>query len=95
MSDMVRKLATEQRKRLVASVLNHCEQADWWRKLSAAEQRALREKTISSIGVYHDFILDLIKVSDDGVRNEDAITLITQVHQSQRRLEARVAAADG
>lgn len=88
MSDMVRSLLGEQRKRAVASILNAAEQSGWWRKLDPAEQREYRSKVLTSLGVYHDFCLDVTKVSgENAVRNDLAVGLIQQVHDSQRRLE--------
>lgn len=78
---VIRRLAVEQRKRLLASVLNAVEQE--------ADPRLRRERVVAAINTYHDFMLDVIKVSDDGViRNEDAIALIAQVHASQARMES-------
>lgn len=86
--DMMRRLAAERRRRFVASVLGAAERSPWWAKISPVDQRAFREKILSSVGDYHDFMLDVIKVSnDDSLRNEHAINLLTQVHESQRRLE--------
>jgi hypothetical protein len=86
--DMVRRLLGEQRRRLVASLLGAAESSSWWPQLAVVEQRAYRDKVLASIGIYHDFCLDVLKVSgEDSVRNERALTLIEQVHASQRRLE--------
>lgn len=89
--DITRRLAVEQRKRLVASIMNFAEGARWWRSLSRDEQIAFREKVLNSVGQYHDFILDVIRVgNEDTIRNEQALELIQQVHTSQRRLEKNV-----
>lgn len=86
--DLLRRLAGEQRRRFVAGVLGAAEQSPWWGKLNAGEQRAYRDKIMQSVGAYHDFMLDVLKVSnDDVIRNEHAITLLEQVHASQRRVE--------
>lgn len=86
--DIMRRLAGEQRRRFIAGILGAAEQSSWWGKLSVTEQRSYREKVLTSVGSYHDFMLDVIKVSnDDTVRNEHALTLLQQVHDSQRRLE--------
>lgn len=85
--DLIKRLATEQRKRLVASIMSYAEQSSWWMKLSVPEQRAYREKVLNSIGVFYDFILDVIKVGSDGMVNEHAIEMIERVHQSQQRVE--------
>lgn len=89
--DIVRRLAVEQRKRLVASLLGSMETSAWWSKLNVAEQRAIRDKVLTSIGNYHDFMLDIIKVgTEDTGRNEYAVQLIESVHAGQRRLEAKL-----
>ena len=86
--DLLRRLAGEQRRRFVAGVLGAAEQSAWWGKLSVPEQRAYRDKIMASVGSYHDFMLDVLKVSgEDSVRNEHAIALLQQVHDSQRRVE--------
>lgn len=86
--DIMRRLAGEQRRRFIAAILGAAETSTWWSKLSVQEQKAYRDKVLSSVGNYHDFMLDVIKVSnDDVIRNEHAINLLQQVHDSQRRLE--------
>jgi hypothetical protein len=91
MDDMVRGLVTEQRRRLVAGLMGHAEQ-EFFDVLTPAQRKAFRDKVLASVNAYHDFVLDVIKVSkDDHVRNEHAVTLIQQVHESQRRLEAELA----
>lgn len=88
---MVVGLLSEQRKRLVASLLGSAEQSSWWRHLSPAEQRDHRAKVLASVGVFADFMRDVIKVSDDGsVRNELALDLIQKVYEGQRTLERRL-----
>lgn len=92
--DMIRRLAGEQRRRFIAGMLGAAESTQWWPKLSAPEQRAYRDRVMSSVGTYHDFMLDVIKVThdDDSIRNEHAIELIQQVHASQTRLERSMSA---
>ena len=93
---MMRRLAGERRRRFVAGVLGAAEQSPWWRRLSVEEQKAFREKVLTSVGDYHDFMLDVIKISnDDTLRNEHALNLLEQVHSSQRRLEQTVRAPAG
>lgn len=87
---MVRRLLGEQRRRLVGSLLGAAEASSWWSRLDVGEQKAHRDKVLASIGTYHDFCLDVLKVSGEGmVRNEHAVTLIEQIHDSQRRMEAQ------
>jgi hypothetical protein len=88
MADIIKSLAIEQRKRLVASLMSYSEQSSWWAKLTSVEQREMRKKVLDSVGTYHDFILDVVKVSnEDSMVNEQALTLIQQVHAGQARLE--------
>lgn len=89
--DMMRRLASEQRKRFVAGLLGAIETSAWYDRLAQTERRALREKVLVSVGTYHDFMLDVIKVGDAGTVNEHALTIIQAVHDSQRRLERRLA----
>ena len=85
--ETIRALAIEQRRRLVGSIMRTMEQASWWPRLDKAQQEEIRDKVLDSIGRYHDFMLDVIKVGhDDSVRNDHAIALIEQVHASQREL---------
>ena len=81
--DMVRELATEQRKRLIARLLGELERSVK-RKLEPDEWESIRQEVFEAVGVYHDFILDVFKVSkDDVIRNEVALDMIRQVHDSQ------------
>jgi hypothetical protein len=85
--ETIRALAIEQRKRLVGGVMSYAEKSPWWGRLTKDQQEDLRDKVLDSIGRYHDFMLDVIKVGhDDSVRNDHAIALIEQVHASQREL---------
>lgn len=91
--EMIRNLAVEQRKRLIARLLGNLERSVYDR-LSPAEQQELRQEVLDAVGVYHDFILDVFKVSkEDVIRNEAALELIQQVHDGQRRLERAIGAA--
>lgn len=91
--DMIRRLAGEQRRRFIAGMLGAAESTQWWPKLSAPEQRAYRDRVMSSVGTYHDFMLDVIKVgTEDGVVNEKALELLESVRASQRRVESRLGA---
>lgn len=80
-SDFVRNLLIEQRKRVVGSIMNHAER-NVFPHLPPADQRAFREKVISSIGAYHDTCLDVLKASvDDGyLVNEEALLLLRDIH---------------
>ncbi len=85
--ETIRALAIEQRKRLVGSIMRSVESSAWWPRITKDQQEELRDKVLDSIGRYHDFMLDVIKVGhDDSMRNDHAIALIEQVHASQREL---------
>jgi len=86
--DVVIKLITEQRKRLVASIMGAAEQKAWWSKLTPQDQQQYRQKVLDSIGVFYDLIRDVVKVTNEGwMVSEEAIKLLSQVHASQQRLE--------
>lgn len=86
MSDFATKLASEQRGRLVGSILGHAERAPWWAKLTNADRKAFRDKVLASVGVYHDFVLDCLRAADDGsVVNEEALRLLQSIHSSLAR----------
>ena len=85
----VKKLAVEQRKRLIAGLLNAVEQSPWYKTLSEDQRRTYRTEVMTRVGTYHDFMLDVIKVAsdDDAIVNERALELLEQVHAGQRQLE--------
>jgi len=85
--DLIKRLAIEQRKRLVASILGAAENSGWWAKMTRPEQLAFRDKVLTSTGTYHDFMLDVIKVgSEDSVVNTHALALLERVHQDVRAI---------
>jgi hypothetical protein len=90
MSDeSLRKLITEQRKRAVAGIMGSAERSEWWDKLNRPEQLAFRDKVLTSIGVFHDLVLDVVKVNTEGtdmVWNEHALEIL----QAIRSLETKV-----
>jgi hypothetical protein len=86
--DMIRRLVGEQRKRLIAGLMNAVEASPWYAKLSAAEREAYRREVLTRVGTYHDFMLDVIKVADDDTMvNGHALEMIERVHASQLRIE--------
>jgi hypothetical protein len=86
--DMVRRLVSEQRKRLVAGLMNAVEAQPWYSRLTPSEKATYRQDVLSRVGVYHDFMLDVIKVNgEDTVVNGHALDLIEQVHAGQQRIE--------
>ena len=93
----VKKLAVEQRKRLIAGLLNAVESTPWYKQLNEAQRREYRGEVMTRVGIYHDFMLDVIKVAsdDDAVVNERALELLEQVHAGQRSLERAVSGRSG
>ena len=91
MSEFARQLAVEQRKRLVGSLMDHLEKRVY-PHLPEAERTALRTKVMQSVGAYHDFILDVLKasVSDGMTGNDEALSLLQQIHAGQASLRRDV-----
>lgn len=82
--DPVRNLLAEQRNRLVATVLTKVEP-----RVPKSQWRTCRQEIMDAIGIYHDLVLDVLKVTGDGtLRNEEALRLIQAVHESSRRIES-------
>lgn len=91
MADMIIELASRQRKRLVASALNAAERSPWWGKLTPREQTEYRDKLLASIGVYHDFMLDVLRVSTETVSvNDHVLELLEQVHDQSTRMASHI-----
>jgi hypothetical protein len=85
MADELRRLAIEARKRAVAGILQHVETK---LTLTTTERQDLRDKVMTSIGAYHDLVLDMIKVQDGPYAlNEETLRVLQLVHASQQRLE--------
>lgn len=80
-SDFVRNLLIEQRKRLAGSVMGYAEK-NLFERMTPVEQRAFRDKVLSSVGAYHDTCLDILKasVNDGSIVNEEALTLLAEIH---------------
>lgn len=90
MSDeSLRKLITEQRKRAVAGIMGWAERSDWWDKLGRPEQLAFRDKVLTSIGVFHDLVLDVVKVNTEGTDmmwNEAALEILAVVRNLDQKV---------
>lgn len=85
MSDMVRRLMGQQRRRMVATVMTTVEKRAWWSTLSGPEQREFKEDLNRAIGIYHDFMLDVVQVGgEDELRSERALTLLESINQAVR-----------
>lgn len=87
--NFARRLIQEQRKRLVAGLLNCAEGQPWWKNLTEEQRRTYRGEVMTRVGAYHDLCLDVIKVAsdDDTMVNERALELLELVHDGQRSLE--------
>lgn len=89
MSDMVRRLMGQQRRRLVASALTSSEQSTWWSKLDAREQREYKDMLQRHIGVYHDFMLDVVQVGgEDELRSDRALIVLDQINMGVKQMQA-------
>lgn len=83
--DLARKLAIEQRKRLTAAIMEHLEAAAY-PHLDQPQRTEMRTKVLDSIGRYHDFVLDVIKVGrSDAIRNDESLRLLRTIHNDLRR----------
>jgi len=82
-NEFIKNLLTEQRKRLVGSIMSHAE-ANLYPQMTRPQQEAFREKVLSSVGAYHDTVLDILKSSvDDGtIVNEEALRLLALIHSA-------------
>lgn len=80
--EFVKALAVEQRRRLVGSLMEHLER-HVYPKLTAPEQKALRDKVMASVGAYHDVVLDMLKasVSDGSMVNEHALEILADINR--------------
>lgn len=90
MSDeSLRKLITEQRKRAVAGIMGSAERSEWWKLLDRSEQLTFRDKVLTSIGVFHDLVLDVVKVNTEGsdmVWNEYALEILQAIRNLQEKV---------
>lgn len=86
-SDFVRNLLVEQRGRLIGSILGHVER-EVYPKLDPEARSLLRQKVLTSVGVYHDTVLDILKasVNDGAVVNEEALRLLADLHRDVQAL---------
>lgn len=87
MSNFVRNLLLEQRKRMIGTLMTHMENKVYPR-LNPAERKELRDKVLSATQPYHDTCLDMLKASvDDGaVINEEAVRVMADLNSEVRGL---------
>lgn len=86
MSEFARNLLTEQRKRMVGSLMGYLER-EVYPRLTVPQQRALRDKVLASTAPYHDACLDMLKasVNDGSVVNDEALRLLHQLNDRLAR----------
>lgn len=86
--DHIRRLAVQQRKRLVAVVMSAAESTTWWPRLAREDQDAFRDKVLRGINGYHEFMLDVITVGgEDAQHSDEVLALLERIHASQLRVE--------
>lgn len=79
MDDTARKLAMEQRRRLVAGVMQ-CIEERAYPSMPPAERQVLRTEVLDRIGSYHDFVLDLIKIGAESPHSDEVLRLVRLIH---------------
>lgn len=90
----IKNLLAEQRRRMVASLMQHIE-AHVYPHLPERERVELRQKVLTTTSAYHDICLDVLKssVSDGSVVNEEAMRVLGRLdsglHEVRRQLNAR------
>jgi len=92
-SDDVRRLAVQQRRRLVATILSAAENSAWWGQLTPKAKDDYRTKVLTAINTYHDFMLDVITVGDEDPRQDQVVRLLETIHASQLRIEKQPVAS--
>ena len=95
MTEFVRNMLVEQRKRTVGTLMQHIEK-NVYPRLPAEERNALRTKVLETIGGYHDLCLDMLKasVSDGSIVNEEAVRLMTVLNTEVRGLRKEMRRGD-
>lgn len=79
--DVVRRLVSEQRRRMIAGVLGYVESQSWYRSLNEVQRKDLRDTFLGITTTYHEFILDVLKVSkDDVLRSDEGLELLREIH---------------
>ena len=83
MSDLVRGLLSERRRRAVADTLGSLERSEIWDKMSKDEQERVRQTVRRAVNGYHELVIDLLKVMNDGTSmvNDQAVAMIADVHR--------------
>lgn len=84
----VQNMLAQQRKRVVGSLMKYIE-SEVYPRLNEDEQRALRQKILAAVGMYHDVCLDMLKASveDGSVVNEEALRLLAHISSRVQSLD--------
>ena len=77
---LVRNLLAERRRRMLGSLMRYIEQ-EVNPKLDPRQREALRTKVISSVGEYHDSIIDIVRAAadDNTVGNEEVLIALARL----------------
>lgn len=87
----IRQMAVEQRKRLVAMMMEHFEKQVLPLLPSVARssaRTAFRDKLMDAVGRYHDYTLDALKAASatsDSVVNDLYLQQIAEIHRAVTR----------
>jgi hypothetical protein len=87
MSQFVRNMLVEQRKRLVGTLMRYVE-TDVYPRLPESERHRLRKKILQSVDAYHDVCLDMLKatVDDGSIHNDEAARLLARLNNEIQEL---------
>lgn len=88
MQPFVRNVLNRQRKRVVASILEHIERT-LKDRLSEQEWSTLRSKVLGSVAQYHDACLDLVdsSVETGMMLNEEAVRVLADFNEAAQRMQ--------
>lgn len=81
----IRDFLKARKDRALGSILGHAER-EFYGALSRDQQQQFRQVTIDALNSYHDSVLDLVK-SEDGVRNDEVVTLLKQMDRHFQHLQ--------
>lgn len=86
MADPVVAIVYEQRKRLIGAILGHAER-ELYPDLTEEQQRAFRQKVLTSAGAFSDFVIDVVRgVSQGAYVNDEAMRLLADINTQVRNL---------
>lgn len=87
MSVPVQNFLRARRDRVVGTILGYAEDSIK-AKVTPAEWEGLRQAVQSAANSYHDTVLDLVKVEDGTVRNDQVVELLDRVDRHLRASQA-------